>query len=749
MLMARWAGAIGMMWTAFQGLKSAILRLAWLTALLSTTLLAPRVAEAHALLVRADPQPNAELMHSPSAIEFWFSEPLEKSFTGARILRADGTEVPTADAVIDPDDPFHLTLPLETIGPGIYTVVWQTLSSVDGHEWVGSFPLTVLNADGSRPSGSAVVVSEDNPNRLPPFRDALLRWLSLLGAVLLVGSLSLRWLLPPPAPAAADHDPSVDRLLTATAMTGLFGLILFGWLQFLFQAFRLGAIEELSDLLLSTRPGKLLMARQVLLAGVGPLLYRGGYAGVLIHSTPFNRSQIRFGALAISLYFMLCALGLAGMFYYDLSVLPFVIALPLAASCWSDFQFGGKTTRNQPFLRRIWASVLAAAALLTFSASSHAAAARGSGWAVAGDYIHLIAAAVWAGGLLFLALLLLRLRRMETVPEPDRLVLLLQRYSLSAQAAVFILALTGLFSSFVQLPSPGSLFGTTYGRVLLAKLAIVAAIMALAYFNNRAVRRAAATVSNTRQLRHFVRRVFVEAGLAVGLILSVALLVQTPTPNLSASTAPGGPSLPFNEITYEGDLAIHLQVTPNRVGHNRYWVHLSRPGRSEIGEVQLVRLFFDHESGQMGQARLDLTELGDDAFAAEGAFLNRDGEWRVSVYVRRRGLDDLLAEVTVPVPSPDAAQGISRSPWLNPVQRLPAGVLVGGLLVALSLVPLLWRRLLLRASRPLFFVLVMGALLFFLSGALLGLLSYQQMNDDTPPPASQHPPHLTRSVFPA
>ena len=123
----------------------------------------------------------------------------------------------------------------------------------------------------------------------------------------------------------------------------------------------------------------------------------------------------------------------------------------------------------------------------------------------------------------------------------------------------------------------------------------------------------------------------------------------------------------------------------------------------------------------MGQARLDLVDLGEDAFAAEGAFLNRDGEWNLSVYVRRRGMDDAMAEIAVPVPSAETVQQISRSPWRNPVPRLPAETVVGALLVALSLVPLLWRRPLLRASRPLYFVLAMAALFFFLSGALLAL----------------------------
>ena len=84
-------------------------------------------------------------------------------------------------------------------------------------------------------------------------------------------------------------------------------------------------------------------------------------------------------------------------------------------------------------------------------------------------------------------------------------------------------------------------------------------------------------------------------------------------------------------------------------------------------------------------------------------------------------MDDALTEIAVPVPSAETVQQISRSPWRNPVPRLPAETLVGGLLIALSLVPLLWRRQLLDASRPLYIVLAMGALFFFLSGALLAL----------------------------
>ena len=433
-------------------------------------------------------------------------------------------------------------------------------------------------------------------------------------------------------------------------------------------------------------------------------------------------------------YLGLCALALSGALFNRLNPWILLVAITVVGSLWLGFLFRGEQTWDRTFSHRTLATLLTAAALFTYAASSHAAAARGSGWAVAADFAHLVAAAVWAGGLIFLALLLMRLHRRQTVPDSDGLIGLLRRFSLSAQVAVFVLALTGLFSSLVQLPNAGSLLNTTYGQVLLIKLTIVAVILALAYLNNRAVQQAEETISRQPKLSHFSRRVAIEAGMAAVLLVSVAVLVQTP--NLPPATTPVVPGLPFNQMAYDSDLAIHLQVTPNQVGHNRYWVHLSRPDSSDIGEVQLVRLFFTHESGQMGQARLDLADLGEDAFGAEGAFLNRDGEWNLSVYVRRRGMNDVLAEISVPVPSEETAQLITRSPWRNPIPRLPAAMLVGALLIALALVPYLWRRPLLHVSRPLYFVLAMGALVFFLSGALLALSAFSQLNAPASPPTS-------------
>ncbi len=108
--------------------------------------------------------------------------------------------------------------------------------------------------------------------------------------------------------------------------------------------------------------------------------------------------------------------------------------------------------------------------------------------------------------------------------------------------------------------------------------------------------------------------------------------------------------------------------------------------------MQLVRISFAHESGELGQASLDLTSQGNGLFRGEGAYLNRAGAWDVSIYVRRRGMDDLLTKTRVEVPAPGAEVAAIRSPWQNPLPAQPAGLLVAGVLTCLLVALLIWRQ---------------------------------------------------------
>src|SRR5690606_8767158 len=154
-----------------------------------------------------------------------------------------------------------------------------------------------------------------------------------------------------------------------------------------------------------------------------------------------------------------------------------------------------------------------------------AAASVASAWAILAALLHLVAAAIWLGCSLLLALIPWQLRRTTTASLALRLMV--ARFSAIATLAVFVLALTGIFSSFVQLRSFAQLWTTTYGWMLLAKLALVGITLLIALLNHRFVQRAAANWTASAA-QPFLRRVWTEALVSLVLMLVVAILVQTP-----------------------------------------------------------------------------------------------------------------------------------------------------------------------------------------------------------------------------
>ena len=613
-------------------MRKAVQRRGWLALVGLCALIAllwGRPVQAHALLVRSAPAAGAEVALAPVTVDLWFSEPLEPAFSYAYLVDAAGNKFGEGATTVDTADPYHLTLtlaPTTTVPPGIYTVLYHTLSQADGHEWLGSFPLTVLNPDGSRPTGdpATVATSDGAPQGdLPAPLKAASRWFSLMGALLLTGVLAFQSIAGR-QPAADDGLlAGLDRLARLLLVVGIGAVFIGGWLQVLGQMTLLGEPDSRGaasgaslNLYFQTRAGRFLVARQLVAAGL--------------------------------LFLTIVAVGLPAKARDVVRWVMFLLSVGLLA---------------------------------TFALGSHAAAVAGSGWAMLGDFIHLTAAALWLGGLIALTLLL-----WQWVQQPAVDLLLLRRivlrFSRLATLAVFVLVVTGLFSTLVQLPILADLWRTTYGQLLLLKIALVLTALGLAWFNHRFVRTDGAAPTDPR----FARRVWREAAVGVGIMIVVALLVQTPPPPAPLATAP--PAL-WETILQADDLTIHLQIAPNQVGDNRYIAHLYHADNSSIGTVQLVRLTFTHQTAALGQASLDLTAQGGDFFAGAGAYQNRAGPWDLALYVRRRGLDDLLATTTVAVPPPVASA--PRNPWQNPIATLPAELVLGALVGAFLVLPLIWR----------------------------------------------------------
>ncbi|MER7804960.1 copper resistance protein CopC [Streptomyces parvulus] len=120
-------------------------------------------------------------------------------------------------------------------------------------------------------------------------------------------------------------------------------------------------------------------------------------------------------------------------------------------------------------------SVLAVALALTWSAGEHASAGLQVPLAMTSFVLHLLATAVWLGGLVAL------LTTLRTTPDAATAA----RFSRVALTSVTVLVVTGVYQSWRGLGSWPALTGTTYGRLLLAKVALVAVTLTAAAVSRR------------------------------------------------------------------------------------------------------------------------------------------------------------------------------------------------------------------------------------------------------------------------
>ncbi|WP_318216290.1 copper resistance CopC/CopD family protein [Streptomyces sp. SCL15-6] len=120
-------------------------------------------------------------------------------------------------------------------------------------------------------------------------------------------------------------------------------------------------------------------------------------------------------------------------------------------------------------------AALAVGLALTWAAAEHAVAGPQVPLAVTSSVLHLLAAAVWLGGLVAL------LTTLRGSPDASTVA----RFSRVALACVTVLAITGVYQSWRGLGSWPALTGTTYGRLLLAKLAGVCVLLAVAAVSRR------------------------------------------------------------------------------------------------------------------------------------------------------------------------------------------------------------------------------------------------------------------------
>jgi copper transport protein len=255
--------------------------------------------------------------------------------------------------------------------------------------------------------------------------------------------------------------------------------------------------------------------------------------------------------------------------------------------------------------RTIW--LWTGGALVALAASGHAANVQPAWWGIAVDSAHLIAGGLWADGIIGLAT-----QRPPGGWRSAEALQLLTRFSPVALAAFAVTVAGGGLEAILQLGSVGALFGTGYGRVLLAKMVLIGFMLPLSFLAWRLLR----------------PRPRIEAAIAGCVIAAAALLASFPLPPTEAAdqlarqastpTTQGTPQP--GDVTLgsdAGSVLVGLSLEPGRPGPNRVVVYLL-PIEGNSAAAALVA------NATAGATSLPLRSCGDSC--REATFDLRGGE---------------------------------------------------------------------------------------------------------------------------
>jgi len=107
-------------------------------------------------------------------------------------------------------------------------------------------------------------------------------------------------------------------------------------------------------------------------------------------------------------------------------------------------------------------------------------------------WIHLIAAAIWVGGSLFIGIVFSPLLKTMTNSVEERMQIMIRvgrRFNKVAVPSLIILMVTGLYSSHVLLSKPDLLVATSYGTFLIIKIILVIILIIIYAIHVRVIRK--------------------------------------------------------------------------------------------------------------------------------------------------------------------------------------------------------------------------------------------------------------------
>jgi copper transport protein len=459
-----------------------------LAAALACALL-PAPAAAHTRVESTQPASGDTAHGAVREVRLRFSRAVESELTTITLFRG-GIQVAGGGAKVEGGEgrEFLLALPAP-LEAGAYEARWKTVGS-DGHVLEGSWRFIVAADSSVAPAPTAATVAAAGVDDPPPMPttdgadEALEEEVGEAGRPLAV---AVRW-------------------AWFAALLGMIGAI----------AFRYGVLPRLDrDPLLRPVAARAEAAVWFVALGAAALSVAALFARLWMQVAALGGGEAAWAGARLDVLLRDTGWGLAWVLQ-AIATVAFVLGLFVARA---------------PYGRGAgWMGATAGAVLLSAvpALSGHAASVdRLSAVAIISDAVHVLGAGVWLGTLMAVMAVGIPAALTAGAESAGAVASMVRGFSPMALAGASAVGLTGIVNALFHVDAPADLWTTTYGRALVVKLALLAGVAALGWFNWKRVLPVIDGDGGPQRLRRSAR---LELGLGAVVLLVTAILVALPTP---------------------------------------------------------------------------------------------------------------------------------------------------------------------------------------------------------------------------
>jgi copper transport protein len=383
----------------------------------------PRLAFAHAKLLRSDPAQGARLPAPPSRIRLVFSERPELALSSLKLVDPRGDTISLQTLYRDTADANVLIGDITGTEPGNYQIIWSAAAS-DGHPSRGVLSYSV--------AAPAATVSISGTAKIPDDHDT--GTIAVAGAI---GAIIARW-------------------LSFISIFGVIGVI----------AFRVVVLRKVAP-----KGGDLFSQIATTNAATfGIVMAAGALMGAMLKLSRESQDMPD--------------VSLGSMLFDSMWGVSVLLQAVGAITAIVAFYYAHKSPNKNAWFAAMVASIALA---ISPSLSSHSSTTPQPFISIAADILHVVAGSVWLGCLAVIMIVGISaaVKTPDSIRPGSRVAAMINAFSPVALTCGGLIILTGVIASVYHLKPFNSLWTTPYGAALLFKLFFVLLLFAAGAWNWR------------------------------------------------------------------------------------------------------------------------------------------------------------------------------------------------------------------------------------------------------------------------